>query len=186
MLAALGGLQAEALLGRLRVGIEHGAPPHPGTAVIHGLRRIAHPRIHEHQAREAVAVPCSSLQANAPPKAVPHDERVVRKAGGVGHGHEGLGPELRGIVVAIIRIPHAGQVEGRHLILIGELGGDEIPPAAVSVHAMNQQEPRGARGARPARIGHVSLINLHGIVLPRRFHRVPKPLRNGHAPFSPR
>ena len=41
--AALGRLQAKALLGRLRIGIEHGATPHPGTAVIHGLRRIAHP-----------------------------------------------------------------------------------------------------------------------------------------------
>ena len=153
--------------------------------MIHGLRRIADPRIHEHETREAVAVPRGRFQTNAPPKAMPDDERVPREAGGVGHGHEGLGPELRGIIVAIIRVSHAGQIEGRHLVLIGELGGDEIPPAAMGVHAVNEQEPRRARGTLPARIGHVGLIDLHGVVVPRCFHRVPKPLRNGHAPFSP-
>ena len=58
--------------------------------MIHGLRRIAHPRIHEHEASEAIAVPRGSFQANAPPKAVSDDERIAGKARGVGHGDERL------------------------------------------------------------------------------------------------
>ena len=116
--------------------------------------------IHQHQGAEAARMQIGGLGRHHAAEAMADDQHVVAESGRVANGDD-LGCIGLGVVaVAVIRVAHAGEVHGGDAVLVGELWGDEVPPVAMRVHAVDQQHRRGLRWAVPQSIGHIAFVHL--------------------------
>ena len=59
-------------------------------------------------------------------------------AGRIQHRHLLGREQVHRIVLAVIGVTHAGKGHGRNLILLGEIGRDEIPPMGMRAIAMHE------------------------------------------------
>ena len=171
--------QPKARLGGLAVWIRLGPATAHQRHVGHGFVRMADAGIHQHEGAEAAREQIGGFRGHHAAEAVADDDHVFAQASGVAHRDDFLGVGFRVVAVAVVRIAHAGEVHRHHPVLVGKPRGDEVPPVAVRVHAVDQQH--GLPAALPAPIDDVAFVHFDAVLGRFRLHRRPEPIGYGRA-----
>ena len=155
-------------------------PPHQ-RPVRHRLVGRADARVHQHQCSEALREQIGRLDGHHAAEAVADHHHVVAEASVVAHRDDLRRISLGVIGVAVVGIAHAGEVHGRDAVFVGKLRRDEVPPAAVGVHAVNQQHGRRCGAAAPPPVDDIALVYLHAVLGRLGLHRLPEPVWDASA-----
>ena len=98
------------------------------------------------------------LQGHKPPKAMADHKRLGRQ-GRLANGKDLSGKGFAAVTIAVVRVPVARKVQGRHGVFSGEVGGEEAPPVAMGVATVNQHHAGCPFRAGPALIGDGGAID---------------------------
>ena len=144
-----------------------------------------HRRVDDDAAGQTVGMSSCGGQCDEAAHGVSDHDRRAGHVGGVGHGHDLVGPPLQRVHVTPVAVTVAGKVEGRDAVVAGELGGHVGPPVGVGGSAMDEHQA-GLAGFAPGQVVDRGTVDVDRGVPVWHVQGMPVPgwgvLPCGHAP----
>ena len=180
--ARLGRHQPEARqrLGQRRIDVM-GAGDALGVTLYLIAHWRVHRRIHDHDARQLLAIKIRRQHGDKAAKGMGHEHRwlgAIEHARIFRHRHFLAGEHFHGIILAPATVAHARQIHRRHIKVLGQIRRDEAPPIGMRGIAMHQQHARLGQVA-PAQIMHPCAVDSHKAAFRFLGHGTGEPCRRG-------